>query len=152
MTETSAVTAGDVVKGMWQALSQRDWDAIKTFLSADCLYVDMPIPALSARGPDDIVKRLRVLLERLVGYQHHDGLLVSNGSNVAYEHSETWTFPSGQQGTLKLVTVHEVVDGKVTVWKDYWDMATLMSFTPPNYFESFGADDTSWAFDATALI
>lgn len=141
----------DAVLGLWQALSRRDGDAIKSFLSADCLYVDMPIPAVAARGPDDIVKRLKVLLDDLAGYEHHDGLLLSDGPDVMYEHSETWTFPSGEQGTLKLVTVHKVVDGKITVWKDYWDMTTLMSFAPPNYFDAFAAD-TSWVFDATGLV
>ncbi|HEU4361840.1 MAG TPA: nuclear transport factor 2 family protein [Mycobacterium sp.] len=147
----SAVEACDVVLGMWQALSRRDWEALKSFLSTDCLYVDMPIPAVAARGPDDIVKRLNAL-DQLAGYQHHDGLLVSNGSDIIYEHSETWIFPSGEQGTLKFVTVHRVVNGKVTVWKDYWDMATLMSFAPTGYFESFAAGDTSWIFDATGLV
>jgi limonene-1,2-epoxide hydrolase len=152
MSEASTIAVRDVVLGMWQALSRRDWDAVKTFLSADCLYVDMPIPALSARGQDDIVKRLKILVDRLAGYEGHDGVLVSNGSDVMYEHSETWTFPSGEKGTLRLVTVHKVVDGKITVWKDYWDMATLMSFAPPTYFEGFGAGDTSWVVDATGLI
>lgn len=150
MVEVSTTAARDVVLGMWQALSQRDWEGLTAFLSADCLYVDMPVPALAARGPADIVKRLAAL-DQLAGYHHHDGLLVSNGSDVIYEHSETWTFPSGEQGTLKLVTVHQVVDGKVALWKDYWDMATLMSFAPAGYFEAFAAD-TSWVFDATGLI
>jgi ketosteroid isomerase-like protein len=89
MSEASTIAVRDVVLGMWQALSRRDWDAVKTFLSADCLYVDMPIPALSARGQDDIVKRLKILVDRLAGYEGHDGVLVSNGSDVMYEHSET---------------------------------------------------------------
>ncbi|MCV7442764.1 nuclear transport factor 2 family protein [Mycobacterium paraense] len=152
MTEASTIAEREVVLGMWRALSRRDWDAIKTFLSADCLYVDMPIPALAARGPDDIVKRLRLLVDQLAGYEGHDGVLVSNGSDVMYEHSETWMFPSGEQGLLKVVTVHKVVDGKITLWKDYWNMATLMSFAPANYFESFGTGDMSWVLDATNLI
>lgn len=58
----------DTVLGMWQALSRRDWAAVKSFLSDDCIYVDMPVgPALAARGPEDIVKRLKVGLEPLAG-------------------------------------------------------------------------------------
>ena len=62
---------------------------------------------LSARGPDDIVKRLKMGLEPLAGYENHDGLLLSNGSDVMYEHSETWTFETGEQGVLRFVTVHQ---------------------------------------------
>ncbi len=102
MTEVSEIAVEDVVVGLWQALSRRDWDAVKTFLAEDCLYVDMPVPALSARGPEDIVKRLKMGLEPLAGYENHDGVLVSNGSDAIYEHSETWTFASGEQGVLKI--------------------------------------------------
>ena len=42
MTELSTIAVEDVVVGLWQALSRRDWDAVKTFLSADCLYVAGP--------------------------------------------------------------------------------------------------------------
>ncbi|MDP7701893.1 limonene-1,2-epoxide hydrolase family protein [Mycobacterium sp. TY815] len=146
------ITAGNVVTGMWQALSRRDWDAVKTFLSDDCLYVDMPVPAVSARGPENIVTRLKIGLEQLAGYENHAGVLVSNGSDVMYEHSETWTFQTGEQGVLRFVTVHKVVDGKITVWKDYWDMNSLVAFAPPQHFENLAGGDTSWIFDASALV
>ena len=77
-------------------------------------------------------------LDALAGYENHDGLLLSNGADVIYEHSETWTFTTGEQGVLRFVTVHKVVRkrrGKITVWKDYWDMNSLVSFAPPNHFE-----------------
>lgn len=149
---TEVITAENVVTGMWQALSRRDWDAVKAFLSDDCLYVDMPVPAVSARGPENIVTRLKIGLEQLAGYENHDGVLVSNGSDVMYEHSETWTFQTGEQGLLRFVTVHKVVDGKIAVWKDYWDMNSLVAFAPPQHFENLAGGDTSWIFDATALV
>ena len=97
------------VIGLWKALSDRDWEAVKTFLSADCVYVDMPVgPTLAARGPEDIVKRLKVGLQPLAGYQNHDGVLVSNGADVMYEHSETWNWASGETAVLQFVSVHRV--------------------------------------------
>lgn len=156
MTDVSMISVEDVVLRLWQALSRRDWEAVKTFLSDDCLYVDMPVPALSARGPEDIVKRLKMGLEPLAGYENHDGVLVSNGSDVLYEHSETWTFATGEQGVLRFVTVHKVASQeggpKVTVWKDYWDMNSLVAFAPPNHFENLANTDTSWVFDATGMV
>jgi limonene-1,2-epoxide hydrolase len=141
------------VLGLWQALSRRDWDAVKMFLSADCVYVDMPAgPMLAARGPDDIVKRLKVGLEPLAGYQNHDGVLVSNGSDVMYEHSETWRWKSGETAVLRFVSVHRVDDGKVTLWKDYWDMGGMTAQAPPTWLEDLATADTSWIFDATGLI
>jgi limonene-1,2-epoxide hydrolase len=156
MTEVSTVAVEDVVTGLWRALSRRDWDAVKTFLAEDCLYVDMPVPALAARGPEDIVKRLKMGLEALAGYENHDGLLLFNGADVMYEHSETWTFTTGERGVLRFVTVHKVVpqngEAKIALWKDYYDLTTLTSFAPPNHFESLATWDTSWIFDATGLV
>lgn len=79
------------VYGMWAALSARDWDAVKTFLAPDCIYLDMPVgPAAAARGPEDIVKRLKIGIEPLASYENFTGLMVSNGADVMYEHHEEW--------------------------------------------------------------
>ncbi len=143
----------DVVVGMWQALSRRDWGALKTYLSDDCIYLDMPVgPGAAARGPEDIVKRLKIGIEPLASYVNHDGLLVDNGVDVMYEHSETWHWASGESAVLQFATVHKVVDGKITLWKDYWDMAALTNHAPPTWLADFANADMSWVFDATGLV
>jgi hypothetical protein len=98
------------------------------------------------------VKRLKIGLAKLADYENHDGVLLSNGPDVMYEHSETWTFQTGEQGVLRFVSVHKVVDGKMTVWKDYWDFNSLVAFAPPSHFENLAGGDTSWVFDASALV
>lgn len=143
----------DTVLSLWKSLSDRNWAAVKTHLADDCIYADMPVgPALAARGPDDIVKRLKVGLEPLAGYENHDGLLVSNGADVMYEHSETWRWPTGETALLRFVTVHRVEGDKITLWKDYWDMSGLTASAPPTWMEELMSADTSWMFDATGLI
>ena len=143
----------DVVLGMWRALSDRDWDAMKPFLAEDCIYVDMPVGlAAAARGPDDIVKRLKVGLETLAGYVNHDGLLLSNGTDLMYEHSETWNWVTGESAVLQFVTVHKVRDGQITRWKDYWDLSGLMNHAPADWMQQLQSADMSWMFDATGLI
>jgi len=141
------------VYGLWQALSKRDWGGVQTFLSEGCIYVDMPLgPTAAARGPGDIVKRLKVGLESLADYTNREGLLVTNGVDACYEHSETWSWASGETAELPFVTVHRVIDGKVTLWKDYWDMGTLSAQAPADWLTQLAAADTSWIFDATGLI
>lgn len=147
------MSAEKTVLGMWHALSDRDWDNLKTFIADDCIYVDMPVGLVAAaRGPEDIVKRLKVGLEPLSGYENHDGILVSNGVDVMYEHSETWNWVTGESTVLQFVTVHKVRDGKITLWKDYWDFAGLLNNAPADWMEQLAAADTSWMFDATGLI
>ena len=113
----------------------------------------MPLgPAFSARGPADIAKRLRVGWGELAAYENHDGLLVADGDAVMYEHSETWTFASGEVLTLPFATVHRVRDGRVSLWKDYWDYAALMNTAPATWSDALAEADTSWLFDATGLV
>lgn len=150
-------TVRRTVLGMWAALSDRDWDALTAFLADDCIYVDMPIgPAAAARGPENIVKRLKVGLESLAGYRNHDGVLVHDGYNAFYEHSETWDWAGGESALLQFVSVHRVEDrGRgpaITIWKDYWDFAALANHAPTDWLEQLAAADMSWMFDATGLI
>ena len=147
------MSAEKTVLGMWHALSDRDWEKLKTFIADDCIYVDMPVgPAAAARGPEDIVKRLKVGLEPLAGYENHDGVLVTNGVDAMYEHSETWNWVTGESTVLQFVTVHKVRDGKITLWKDYWDFGGLVNHAPADWMEELAKADTSWMFDATGLI
>ena len=149
---TDDATVRETVLGMWKALSARDWNRVKTFLADDCLYVDMPMPTASARGPENIVAKLKIGLESLSSYVNHDGLLLTNGVDVIYEHSETWGWQSGESVRLPFVSVQRVENGKITLWKDYSDFNTLLSQAPPSYVEGLASADTSWIFDATDLV
>ncbi|MCH9731022.1 MAG: nuclear transport factor 2 family protein [Actinomycetia bacterium] len=138
---------------MWAALSDRDWQAVKSYLSQDCLYLDMPVgPAAAARGPADIVKRLKIGLEPLASYENFTGLMVSNGVDVMYEHREEWHWETGESAILEFVTVHRVEDGKISLWKDYWDLGALADHAPPTWLDDFAKADMSWVFDATGLV
>ena len=54
---------------------------MKQFLSDDCIYFDVPVgPVAAARGPEDIVKRIKIALEPLESYENFPGLLVDNGT------------------------------------------------------------------------
>jgi limonene-1,2-epoxide hydrolase len=147
------VSVEDTVIGLWKALSARDWDGVKASVSDDCIYVDMPVgPTAAARGPEDIVKRLKIGIEPLASYENHDGLLISDGPNAMYEHSETWVWETGETALLRFVSVHRVENDKVTLWKDYWDMGALVNHAPPTWLADFATADMSWIFDATGLI
>ncbi len=39
------------------------------------------------------------------------------------EHVEHWEWPTGERASLPFVSMHEVRDGKLVRWWDYWDLA-----------------------------
>ncbi len=154
---TSPRSVQDAVRGLWRALSDRDWDGVRAHVSDDCIYLDVPVgPTAAAKGGEDIVKRLKIGLAPLASYENFDGLLIADGPHVMYEHHEEWHWETGESAVLRFVSVHRVEerDGRlvVTLWKDYWDMGALANHAPPTWLADFANADTSWIYDATGEV
>ena len=79
-------------------------------------------------------------------------LLVDNGEAPMYEHSETWTWDTGDTVLLRFVSVHKVVDDKITLWKDYWDYVAIMNNAPESWLTAVAEGDLSWIYGATGEI
>jgi limonene-1,2-epoxide hydrolase len=132
----TAETNKERVRSFWETLYERDWDRIGTFFAEDSEYTDVPSPPEDiARGPDLIVARLRLGLERISGYEHNLRLMVAEGDTVVTEHSETWHWHTGEEVTLPFVSVHELRDSAIVRWWDYWDLQTLMNGAPDWWIE-----------------
>jgi ketosteroid isomerase-like protein len=124
------------VRAFWAALYAREWEQIGTFFAADSEYTDVPSPPDDvARGPALIVARLRLGLERISSYEHHLRLMVAEDDTVVTEHSETWQWHTGEQVTLPFVSVHQLRDGDIVRWWDYWDLQSLMNTAPGWWIE-----------------
>lgn len=145
-------TPREVAAAFWDALYARDWERIRSFFAADSIYYDVPVgPAAAARGPASIEARLRLGLEGLASYSHEPGVVVAEGDTVVTEHGETWAWGSGETVTLPFVSVQRIWDGRIVLWKDYWDQRTLMDAAPAWWHERLEGADLSWVFDATGL-
>jgi limonene-1,2-epoxide hydrolase len=131
MADTPTETNRGRVEDFWRALYDRDWDRIATFFTEDSEYTDVASPPDDvARGPAQIVARLRLGLERLSGYEHDLRLVVADGDTVVTEHAETWHWHTGEAVTLPFVSVQELRNGSIVRWWDYWDLQTLMNGAP----------------------
>ncbi len=125
-----------VVAGFWAALYDRDWDRIGSFFGPDSQYTDVCSPADDvARGPGQIVARLRLGLEPISGYTHELRLVVADGDTVVTEHAETWHWHTGESVTLPFVSVQELAGGVIVRWWDYWDLQTLLQGAPAWWVE-----------------
>ena len=124
------------VESFWETLYSRDWDAIGAFFAEDGEYTDVPSPDDDvARGPAQIVARLRLGLERISGYDHELRLMVAEGDTVVTEHAETWHWHTGEVVTLPFVSVQELRHGSIVRWWDYWVLQTLMNAAPAWWVE-----------------
>ena len=143
----------EVSAAFWAALYARDWPRIRNFFDADSIYYDVPTgPAAAGRGPDSIEARLRLGLEQLAGYDHGPATVVAEGDLVVTEHTEFWRWPTGESVTLPFVSVQRIRGDVIALWRDYWDLRTLMAGAPPDWEERLMAADLSWAVDVTDLV
>jgi ketosteroid isomerase-like protein len=141
-----------VITEMWDALYDRDWERLGKCFSEDTIYYDVPVGAgAAARGPKDIEARIRLGFDPLSDISHHSVTTVVDGDVAMTEHIEVWEFPTGERIELPFVSVQHVHDGQITLWKDYWDQATLMDGAPQWWHQRLAEADLSWVFDATDI-
>ncbi len=142
-----------IAHDFWDALYARDWPRIRSFFGPDSIYYDVPTgPASAARGPEGIEARLRLGLEGLAGYDHGPATVVAEGPIVVTEHTEHWRWESGESVSLPFVSVQHVRDGAITLWRDYWDLQTLMNASPASWRDRLDTADLSWLFDASEIV
>jgi limonene-1,2-epoxide hydrolase len=140
----------DVATKFWDALYTRDWERIRASFTEDAIYYDVPVgAAAAAKGPKDIEARLRVGIEPLSDFWQHDVTIVATGDVVMTEHIEVWDFPTGERAELPFVSVQQLQDGLISMWKDYWHQPTLMDAAPAWWHERLATADLSWVYDAT---
>jgi len=124
------------VARMWECLYTKNWAGLQAELTDDCFYEDVPAPDPGARGPENVVKRLRIGLDHVARFEHDVHRTVADGNSVLVEHTETWHFETGEKVVNPFVTVHELRDGKICLWRDYWDLQTMMNQAPAWWIEA----------------
>ena len=135
-----------LIERFWSDLYERDYDKVGSYFAEDGLYEDVPAPDHGAVGPKAVAARLRIGLEPVESYVHHQHRMLSEGDTVVTEHTEDWHFHTGEVVSLPFVSIHVVKDGRIVLWRDYWDMNTLMSGAPKWWIErlaSFSEADFS---------
>lgn len=126
----------ELIEAFWGDLFRRDFDAVGAWFTPGGNYRDAPAPEEGAFGPAEVAARLRLGLEPLAGYEHVPGWkIIAQGDTVVTEHSEHWTWSTGEEVVLPFVSVHDLDGDKVTRWWDYWDLGTLMAAAPAAWVE-----------------
>lgn len=121
----------ELVRSFWRDLyERRDLEAVGAYFAPHGHYEDVPAPDPGADGPEAITARLRVGLGPVERHVQHLHRMVAEGDTVITEHTEDWHFGEGVVVSLPFVSIHVIEDGKIVLWRDYWDLQTLMSGAP----------------------
>lgn len=108
-------------------MERLDYDAAMQLVSDDCEYTNVPLATV--HGPAAI----RAVLEPFFAHLPENVFGVvreaSAGPIVFVERLDRHLV-GGRWAELPVTGVFEVRDGRITVWRDYFDAATLMAFLP----------------------
>ncbi len=125
-----------LVERFWHLLYEaRDIDAATAMFADDGFYTDVPVDDGGATGPAQINYRLRLGWDPIESFDHEVHRMVVDGDVVVTEHTETWHFHTGEVVSLPFVSIHEIRDGQLILWKDYSNIDTLLSNAPAWWIE-----------------
>jgi limonene-1,2-epoxide hydrolase len=113
----------EVVRAFLAALEALDVDAALELVSPDIVYQNVPLPP--ARGLAEFSKQMRFLERYCTGFEatlHH---IAADDGSVLTERTDVL-----ERGALRagfwVCGTFEVVDGRITVWRDRFDWATVV--------------------------
>jgi limonene-1,2-epoxide hydrolase len=115
-------SAEQVVREFCAAASTRDPEVLRAFFADDIVYHNIPMQAAEGIDATMVVINMFVgMCEALEFEVHH---LASDGSTVLTERTDTFTI-NGKASPLPVMGAFHVADGKITAWRDYFDMAQV---------------------------
>ena len=123
----------DRLRQLFVDLDRLDFQAVAGHCTDDCAYEDVPYEAATVVGPAAIRAKLEMglgMLERIPTTIHE---LVESGDTIMVERTEVWHHRTGERATLKVAAVFKFRDGKITLWRDYWDAKTLFAQQPASW-------------------
>lgn len=121
------------LRRLFADLERLDFAAVAGHCADDCVYEDVPVDAATVIGPEAIRAKLEMglgMLQRLPTTIHE---LVEDGDTMLVERTEVWHHPTGERATLRVAAVFKFRDGKLTLWRDYWDAKTLFDQQPASW-------------------
>lgn len=118
----------DVVKAFLSAMEKKDYDTGLKLVSEDCEYTNLPMG--TARGPQGIRETLEPFFAPILENEFRLIRTAAEGPVVFVERLDRHRAAHGWF-ELPVAGVLEVHNGKITVWREYFDLATIQKGLTP---------------------
>lgn len=110
-----------IVRNFISAWSRLDVDELVSYFATDGTYHNMPVRPVS--GHDDLMAFIGRFIANWDSTDWEVLNLLADGDIVMVERIDR-TVAGGKPVDLPCFGIFEMKDGKITVWRDYFDMAT----------------------------
>jgi limonene-1,2-epoxide hydrolase len=109
-----------IVTDFCKAWSGMNIDEILGFMTDDAVYHNIPMPP--AKGKTAIRAAVAGFLKMADGIEFKILHTASAGKLVMNERVDSFQFKGGKTGAIPVAGVFEVTGGKISAWRDYFDM------------------------------
>jgi limonene-1,2-epoxide hydrolase len=123
-----AETPTEVVQRFCDAIATGDLDAVVAFFTDDAVYHNIPLDPVV--GPAAIRTTLESFTGAVDSLEFRMLNISESGSTVLTERVDVFSFPGGHEIALPVMGAFDVEGGKITGWRDYFDMNQFMSQLP----------------------
>jgi limonene-1,2-epoxide hydrolase len=123
---TAHAEPADVVQAFLTALADDDVDTAIDLIDDDIVYENVSLPTI--RGKRRFASGARALSRRKIGFDVRIHRIAADGTTVLTERTDAIII-RGYRTQFWVCGVFEVHDGKITLWRDYfdWQAVTLAS-------------------------
>ena len=129
-TTTNPQSPLEVVKAFFAAMATLDFDTALSYVSDDCEYDNLPMPEAKVYGPAGI----RALLEPFFAPTIENEFVVlreaAQGPVVFIERLDWHLLPNGWV-ELPVTGVMEVHNGRITLWREDFNLPTIAPMFAP---------------------
>jgi limonene-1,2-epoxide hydrolase len=116
--ETETVTA------FLSALEELDVDRALTYADPAIVYQNVPLPP--ARGIKAFERQMRLMARYGTGFEARVHRIAGNGAVVLTERTDVLAI-NAWRTEFWVCGTFEVHDGKITLWRDYFDWTTVLA-------------------------
>ena len=120
----AAATPLEVVNDFCDAVNKQDLEAVVAFFSDDAVYHNIPLDPITGR---DAIRETLAGFLTMFGQMTFETIhALADGPIVATERVDRFT-TDDRTIALPVAGFFEVHDGKITAWRDYFDMGQVTS-------------------------
>lgn len=109
-----------IVTDFCQAWSRMKLDEILAFMTDDAVYHNIPMQP--AKGKTAIRAVIEGFLKTSEAIEFKILHTASGGNVVMNERVDSFVYKGGKKGSVPVVGVFEITGGKISAWRDYFDM------------------------------
>ena len=130
----------DLIESFFEKLESMDWEGVGRMFTEDGVYRDEPAPDMDGVGPVGVTDKLARSIIGLDAFPMGVDTVVGDAERVTTRRTEEWHFSTGEVLKLPVLCMHEIEDGKIKRWHEFWNMPAFMSQLPKSWLEARAQD------------